>query len=103
MKLLKGVVSAAVIAVPMMFSATASAEDGAALFKAKGCAGCHGADAMGKIGPRLAGQMEPYILEQFKLIRDGKRTTGKAPMMSGAVKAVTNDEAAAIAKYLSAL
>jgi len=103
MKLLTGVVSAAVIAVPMMFSTTASAADGAALFKAKGCAGCHGADAMGKIGPRLAGQMEQYIVDQFQFIRDGKRTTGKAPMMSGAVKAVTNDEVAAIAKYLTGL
>lgn len=103
MKLLSGVVSAAVIAVPMMFSTAASASDGEALFKAKGCAGCHAPNAMGAVGPRLAGQQEKYIVAQFKLIRDGKRASGKAPMMSGAVKAVTDAEAEAIAKYLSAL
>ncbi len=102
MKLLSGIVSAAVIAVPMMFSTAASA-DGGALFKAKGCAGCHAPNAMGAIGPRLAGQQEKYIAEQFKLIRDGKRASGKSGMMAGAVKSVTDDEAAAIAKYLSAL
>ncbi len=102
MKLFTGVVGAALVAVPMMFSQAAVA-DGAALYKAKGCAGCHKADAMGQVGPRLAGQMEAYTLEQFKLIRDGKRTSGKAGMMAGAVKSVTDEEAAAIAKYVSGL
>lgn len=103
MKLFSGVIGAAVVAIPMMFSQAAVASDGAGLFKAKGCSGCHGPTAMGAVGPRLAGQMEKYIVEQFKLIRDGKRASGKAPLMSGAVKAVTDDEAAAIAKYLSGL
>jgi len=102
MKLFTGVVGAAVVAIPMMFSQAAVA-DGAALYKSKGCAGCHKADAMGQIGPRLAGQMEKYVLEQFKLIRDGKRASGMSGMMTGAVKSVTDAEAAEIAKYVSAL
>ncbi len=76
---------------------------GATLFKSKGCAGCHGANAMGGIGPRLAGQHEEYLIVQFKLIRDGKRASGQAPMMSGAVKSVTDAEITDIAGYLTAL
>ncbi len=80
-----------------------AAVDGAALFKSKGCAGCHATSAMGAIGPRLAGQLEEYIVDQFKLIRDGKRTSGQSAMMSGAVKSVTDAEIVAIAGYLTAL
>ncbi len=103
MKLFSGVIGAAVVAIPMMFSQAAIADDGAALFKSKGCAGCHGPTGMGTVGPRLAGQMEKYLNEQFALIRDGKRTSGKSGMMAGAVKSVSDSEAAAIAGYLSGL
>ncbi len=102
---LKAIVAAAVIAAPVMFSSAAMA-DGAAAYKAKGCAGCHGADAkggMGGVAPLLAGQSEAYTIEQFKLIRDGQRTTGKASMMKGAVASVTDDEIKAIAGYLKGL
>ncbi len=102
MKLISGIATAAVVSASLMFS-QATLADGSALFKSKGCAGCHGADAMGMIGPRLAGQVEAYINEQFKLIRDGKRASGKAPIMSGAVKAVKDEEVAEIAKYLHGL
>ncbi len=77
--------------------------DGASLFKSKGCTGCHASDAMGAIGPRLAGLQEKYIVAQFKMIRDGVRTSGQAPMMAGVVKGVTDDEIAQIAGYLTAL
>ncbi len=103
MKLFTGVVGAAVVAIPMMFSQAAVAADGEALYKGKGCAGCHAPNAMGAVGPRLAGQQEKYVLAQFKLIRDGKRASGQSAMMAGAVKNVTDEEAAAIAKYVSGL
>lgn len=105
MKLISKVLGAAVVAAPLMFSQAAVA-DGAGLFKSKGCAGCHGADAMGGMGgmaPRLAGIQAPYLLEQFKLIRDGQRASGKAPMMKGAVSAVSDDDAKAITAYLGSL
>ena len=103
MKVSKGLIAAAVIAAPVMFSSAAMA-DGAAVYK--GCAGCHGADAMGGMGgkaPRLAGMGEKYIVEQFKLIRDGKRASGKSGMMKGAVSAVTDAEAEQIAAYVAGL
>ncbi len=96
------VLGAALVAAPLFFSQAAVA-DGSALYKSKGCAGCHGADAMGAVGPRLAGQQEKYIAEQFKLIRDGKRASGKSPMMAGAVKSVSDADADAIAAYLTGL
>ena len=102
MKLFSGVIGAAVIATSLVFSSSAFA-GGADLFKSKGCAGCHGPTGMGAVGPRLAGQMEAYIVEQFKLIRDGKRASGKSGMMAGAVKGVSDGDAAAIASYLAGL
>jgi len=102
MKLTTGVIGAAIVAVPMMFS-TAAVADGKGLFGSKGCAGCHGPTGMGSVGPRLAGQQEKYLVEQFKLIRDGKRTSGKSGMMKGAVAAVTDDDITAIAGYLKGL
>jgi len=48
-------VSIVTIALAMMMSTAAFAqEDGAALYKAK-CAGCHGQNGEGKIGPKIAG------------------------------------------------
>ena len=102
MKLFSGIVGAALVAAPLMFS-NAAVAGGADLYKAKGCAGCHGPTAMGAVGPRLAGQMEKYVLEQFKLIRDGKRASGKSGMMKGAVASVSDGDAAAIAKYVAGL
>ena len=98
----KALVGAAVVAIPMMMSQGAVAADGKAICGSK-CAGCHGPTGMGTVGPRLAGQMEKYLVEQFKLIRDGKRTSGKAGMMKGAVASVSDDDIAAIASYLSGL
>ncbi len=102
MKLIKGVIGAALVAVPMMMSQGAVAADGKAIYGSK-CAGCHGPTGMGTVGPRLAGQQEKYLVEQFKLIRDGKRTSGKSAMMKGAVASVSDDDIKAIAAYLSAL
>lgn len=102
MKLFTAIAGATALAASMMFSQAASA-DGAALFKSKGCAGCHGPTALGAVGPRLAGQQENYLVDQFKLIRDGKRTSGKSGIMVGAVKSVSDGDIAEIAKYLSAM
>lgn len=98
----------AMIGIPLILGSplltqTATAADGAALYKAKGCPACHGPTGMGTIGPRLAGLQANYLLEQFKLIRDKKRTTGKANLMAAAVSKVTDEEEKAITDYLSKL
>jgi mono/diheme cytochrome c family protein len=42
------------IAVLLLATSTVWAKDGASIYKAK-CAGCHGAQGEGKVGPKLAG------------------------------------------------
>ncbi|MDR3764144.1 MAG: cytochrome c [Acidobacteriota bacterium] len=44
-------------ALAMMMTTAAFAQDGAATYKAK-CAGCHGANAEGKMGPALKGKTD---------------------------------------------
>jgi mono/diheme cytochrome c family protein len=43
-----------VFAVLLLAIGTARAKDGASIYKSK-CAGCHGAQGEGKVGPKLAG------------------------------------------------
>ena len=81
----------------------ASAADGKSLYGTNGCGGCHGAEGAGSDGPRLAGQQKKYLVAQFILIRDKKRTTGLTSMMAPAVQNVSDDDIKAIADYLSGL
>ena len=46
--------SLSVIAVLLLTISAAWAKDGASIYKSK-CAGCHGAQGEGKVGPKLAG------------------------------------------------
>lgn len=47
--------SIVLVAMAMMLSAAALAEDGATVYKAK-CAGCHGPAGEGKMGPAIKGK-----------------------------------------------
>lgn len=93
----------------MMFSGSAYALDGGALFKDPkkgGCVACHGKDAKTPIlptYPKLAGQNEAYLLQQMKDIKSGKRNNGMTAAMKGIMHMVNDEEMAAIAKYLSGL
>jgi cytochrome c len=108
MKLNKLAVVAGMV-VSMGLSAGAAAQDGEALFKnpAKGgCVACHGKDAKTPIMPmypKLAGQNEAYLLQQLKDIKSGARANGMTAAMKGVMHMVTEEELAAIAKYLSTL
>ncbi len=78
--------------------------DGAALFQAKGCAGCHGAGGNAPVMPvypKLAGQNEQYLLQQMKDIKSGARSNGQAAVMKGVIANVSDAEMAEIAKYLA--
>ena len=93
----------------IMFSGSAYALDGEALFKDPkkgGCVACHGKDANTPIlptYPKLAGQNEGYVLQQLKDIKSGKRNNGMTAAMKGIMHMVNDEEMAAIAKYLSGL
>jgi len=82
------------------------AADGAALYKAKTCIACHGADAQTPIMPtypKLAGQSAGYALQQMKDIKSGARNNGMTAAMKGVMHLVSDEEMAALADYLESL
>ncbi len=86
--------------------ATAASGAGANLYTAKTCAACHGPDAQTPIMPlypKLAGQNEEYALNQMKDIKSGARNNGMTVAMKGIMPMVSDEEMAAIAKWLSGL
>jgi mono/diheme cytochrome c family protein len=55
-----------------------SGPDGPALFAAN-CAGCHGAQAQGGVGPKLAGLVKPWTAPQFAhAVLNGQAPEGRA-------------------------
>ena len=85
-------------------STSAMAADGAELYKTKLCVTCHGEEGKKPIAPgypKLAGQDEKYLLDQSKYIKAGTRSSGLSAAMMPMVQAVTEEELAAIAAYLS--
>ncbi len=87
-------------------SGTAFAADGSALYAAKGCAACHGADAKSPIMPaypKIAGQAKEYTSQQMKDIKSGARNNGQTAAMKAIIAAVSDEEIDAIAEYLATL
>jgi mono/diheme cytochrome c family protein len=76
-----------------------SAEDGAALYKAK-CAGCHGAGGEGKMGPVLKGTALSTS-DISGLLTKG--AAGKKMPHSKPVAGVTDAQATAVAGYVKSL
>lgn len=100
--------SAALLATGLvvMMSSTAFAADGKALYTAKGCTACHGADAKSPIMPtypKIAGQGKEYLVQQMTDIKSGKRNNGQSAVMKGIMAGVSEDEIKALAEYLSGL
>lgn len=83
---------------------TAAAADGAALYKAKACASCHGPDGdtpIMPIYPKLRGQNVDYAVNQMKDIKSGKRNNGMTAAMKPMVMQISEDEMKAIAEWLA--
>ena len=81
----------------------AGAGDAGALFIAKGCVACHGADgrkAMART-PHLAGQNAAYLLRQMTEIADGVRSTPAAATMKPVIGKATPDDRKALADWLA--
>ena len=67
------------------------------------CAACHGQDGATGIAPdypSIAGQNERYLLTQLRMIKSGERP---APLMSGQLDRVSDDDLAAMAAYYAAM
>ncbi len=84
--------------------AAASDDPGAALYVAKGCTACHGADGKTAIMdtyPKIAGQSVEYTLAQMKDIKTGARSNGQTAVMKGLVAGVSDEDLKTIAEWLS--
>lgn len=95
---------AGMLAVAMLASTSAQAADGATLYKTKTCVACHGADGKAPVlptYPKLNGQNEQYIVNQMKDIKSGARNNGQTAAMKGVMHLVSDEEMAAIAKWLA--
>nr|VFJ60163.1 MAG: Cytochrome c553 [Candidatus Kentron sp. DK] len=96
---------AASAALAFGISGAALASDGGELFVAKGCSGCHGADAKSPVMeayPKLAGKEVDFILAEVGKIKSGERnTTGMAAGMQAMLGAVSDEELKAIAEWIS--
>ncbi|CAA7621281.1 c-type cytochrome [Magnetospirillum sp. SS-4] len=84
-------------------TAQASPLDGKALFAAKGCPACHGADGRKGLAatPHLAGQNAGYMIRQMNEIADGTRNAPAARPMRPVIDKVNADERKAIATWLA--
>lgn len=83
-----------------------STSDGAAVYAAKGCFACHGADGKTTpmpIYPKLAGQSSEYAFNQMKDIKSGARSGGQAMIMKGIIAQVSEEEMRIIADWLGGL
>ena len=76
-------------------------QEGSSQRQIQACASCHGPDAKGNGAfPRLAGQHEPYLLKQLRLIQTAVR---KAPVMHGIIEHLDDADMRAVAVYLQSL
>ena len=106
MKKLIGLSTSVATAILITISGSALAADGAALYTAKGCSACHGADAKTPIMPlypKIAGQSKEYVTQQMNDIKSGDRSNGQSATMKGIMAGVSDEETAAIAEYISGL
>jgi mono/diheme cytochrome c family protein len=90
---------AVVLCVTIAMPQAALADDGAAIYKAK-CAGCHGADGGGKMGPALKGTSlsEDQIIGLLTKGDDAKKMPHKKPL-----NGLSADDAKAVAEYVKSL
>ncbi|MEE9350731.1 MAG: c-type cytochrome [Thiotrichaceae bacterium] len=99
-------ISTSIAATLLMAVSGSAMADGAALYTAKGCAACHGADAKSPIMPAypaIAGQSNEYLTQQMTDIKTGDRSNGQSGVMKGVMAAVSDAEIAEMATYISGL
>jgi cytochrome c553 len=69
-----------------------------------GCVGCHLPNGAGyQRYPRLAGQLQTYIVQQLVDFKSGKRSNDRARVMRAVAGRLTDEEMRAVAEYLAGL
>lgn len=99
MRLTKVLIVLLVIAMSASLTLPVFAQDGAATYKAK-CAGCHGPEGQGKIGPALKGTKltDAQISDLLTKGDDAKKAPHKK-----AIASLSADDAKALATYVKSL
>lgn len=95
-----------VLLIGSMISSYALAADGAALYKDKTCIACHGAEGRSPVMnsyPKLAGQSEAYLVGQMTNIKSGVRNNSHTAAMKNIMHLISDEEMAAVAKWLAGL
>lgn len=99
MRLTKMFIVLLVLALSVTMALPAFAQDGAATYKAK-CAGCHGPEGQGKVGPALKGTSltDAQIADLLTKGEDAKKAPHKKAMAG-----LSADDAKAIASFVKSL
>ncbi len=99
MRITKLLVVLLAIAVSASVALPAFAQDGAATYKAK-CAGCHGPEGQGKVGPALKGTSltDAQITDLLTKGDDSKKAPHKK-----ALSGLSADDAKAVATFVKSL
>jgi cytochrome c553 len=67
------------------------------------CVGCHGANAEGGVGPKLAGQAAADIVQKLGDYKAGKQMGPMTSMMAPMAAGLSDSDIANIAAYVSSL
>ena len=99
MRITKVLIVLLVLALSASLTLPVFAQDGAATYKAK-CAGCHGPEGQGKVGPALKGTKltDAQITDLLTKGDDAKKAPHKK-----ALSGVSADDAKALATYVKSL
>lgn len=99
MRVTKLIVLLVVLSLSVSFALPAFAADGAATYKAK-CAGCHGPEGQGKIGPALKGTSlsADQIVDLLTKGNDAKKAPHKKD-----ISGLSADDAKAVAEFVKTL
>lgn len=99
MSLTKFVVLFVIFTLALSIAVPAFAADGAATYKAK-CAGCHGPEGQGKVGPAVKGTA--LSADQINDLLTKGEDAKKAPHKK-AISSLTPEDAKAVADYVKTL
>ncbi len=99
---MKKIVMGAILASALIAGPALAADADAGKAKSKACAACHGKEGISKNPkfPNLAGQKAPYLVDQMKAFKAGKR---KNPMMIAPMKKLSVNDMKNLAAYFSSL
>jgi cytochrome c len=65
------------------------------------CAGCHGANGEGGLGPKLTGQTQEYVTDKLIQYRSGEQIGPMTAVMAPMAMTLTDEDIANLSAYIS--